>query len=50
MSDTTDPELCSVITNVYKPPKNFDFPESAQSFRFAWLEEFPGVCYSHRTY
>ena len=28
MSDTIDPELCSLITNVCKPPQNFDFPEA----------------------
>ena len=41
MSDTTDPELSSLITNVWKPPKNFDFPESEQLYRFVWFEEFP---------
>ena len=43
MSDTTDSELCCLITNVCKPPKNFDFPETGQPFRFAWFEEFPWV-------
>ena len=33
MSDTTDPELCSLITNVYKPPKNFDFPDKLKSLK-----------------
>ena len=50
---STDPELCSLITNVCKPPKNFDFPEIAQPFRFVWFEESPWVCYSlweDRTY
>ena len=46
MSDTTDPEMCSLITDVCKPPKNFDFPETEQPFRFVWFEEFPWVCYS----
>ena len=41
MPDTTDPELCSLITNVCKLPKNFDFPETEQSFRFVWFEESP---------
>ena len=53
MSDTTDPELYSLITNVYKPPKNFDFSETEQSFRFVWFEELPWVCCSQwedRTY
>ena len=53
MSDTTDPELCSLITNVCKPPKSFDFLETEQPFRFVWQEEFPWVCYSwweDRTY
>ena len=53
MSDTTDPELCSLIIKVYKPTKNFGFPETKQPFRFVWYEEFPWVCYSrweNRTY
>ena len=29
MSDTIDPELCSLITNMCKPPKNFYVPETA---------------------
>ena len=37
MSDISDAELYSLITNVYKPPKNFDFPETEQSFRFVCL-------------
>ena len=41
MSDTTDPELCSLIINVCKPYKNFDFPEAEEPFRFVWFEEFP---------
>ena len=28
MSDISDAELYSLITNVYKPPKNFDFRET----------------------
>ena len=32
MSNTSDPGLCSLITNVCKPPKNFDFPEIAKPF------------------
>ena len=31
MSNTRDPELCSIITNVCKPPKHFDFPEKLSS-------------------
>ena len=53
MSDTTDPELCPLITKVCKPPKNFDFPETEQPFRLVWFEELPWVCYSwlkDRTY
>ena len=46
MSDTTDPELCSFITNVCKPPQNFDFLETDQSFRLLWFEEFAWLCYS----
>ena len=40
MSDTADLELCSLITNVYKPPKNFDFPKIDQRFRCVWFEMF----------
>ena len=39
-------ELCSLITNVYKPSKDFDFAENQPFFRFAWFEEFSLVCYS----
>ena len=46
MTKTTNPELCSLITNVCKLPKNFDFPEIMQPFRFVWFEECPWVCYS----
>ena len=45
MSNTTDPDLCSLITNVYKPLKNFDFQKIVQPFMFAWFEEFPWACY-----
>ena len=50
---TINPELVSLITNVCKLPKNFDFPVIAQHFIFVWFEEFPWVCYScweDRTY
>ena len=53
MSDTTDPELCSLITYVCKPPKNFGSPEIEQPFRFVLFEEFRWICYSRwedRTY
>ena len=46
MPDISDAELYSLITNVHKPPKNFDLPEIEQSFRFVWFEEFTWVCYS----
>ena len=46
MLDTADPELCSIITNVCKPPKHFDFPETEKAFRFVWFEEFPWICFS----
>ena len=46
MLDTADPELCSIITNVCKPPKHFDFPETKKAFRFVWFEEFPWICFS----
>ena len=53
MSDTTDPELLSLITNVCKPPTNFDFPKAEQPFEFVWFKKIPWVCYSwweDRTY
>ena len=46
MSGTTDLELCSLITNMCKPPQTFDFPEAEESFKFALFEEFPWVCFS----
>ena len=46
MSNTTSPELCYLKTNVCKPPKNFDFSEIVQPFRFVWFEECPWVCYT----
>ena len=45
MSDTTNPELCSIITNVCKPPKDFDFKEAEQSCSFVWFEQFRWVYY-----
>ena len=45
MSDTTEHELRSLITNMSKPPRSFDIPEIEQPFRFAWFEEFPWLCY-----
>ena len=53
MLNTIDPELCSLITNVCKSPKNFDFPETALHFMFIWFEEIPWVCFycwEDRTY
>ena len=41
----SEAELYSLITNVYKPPKNFGFPDTERSFRFFWFEEFTCVCY-----
>ena len=46
MSNTTNHELCYLITNVCKAPKNFDFSETVQPFRFVWFEGCPWVCYS----
>ena len=46
MSDISDAELYSLITNVYKPPKNLHFPETEWSFRIARLEELPWLYYS----
>ena len=34
------------MTNICKPPKNFDFPDTEQPFVFVWSEEFQCVCYS----
>ena len=53
MSDTTDPEVLSLITNMCKPPINFDFPKAEQPFGFVWFKKIPCVCYSwweNRTY
>ena len=33
MSDKTDPEMCSLVNNLCKPPKNFHFLETDQSFK-----------------
>ena len=41
MSDISDPELYSAITNVSKPPKKFDLPKTEKSFKFVLFEEFP---------
>ena len=40
MSEPNNSELYSLITNVYKPPKIFDFPETEQPFD--WFEKFHG--------
>ena len=48
MSDTTYPELCSLIAYLCKPPKYFDFPEAEHLFRFFWFEEFPFYIGFHR--
>ena len=46
LSDITDTaELYSVITNVYKPRNNFEFPETQLSFKTVCFEEFPWACY-----
>ena len=37
LSDIGDTESHSLITNVYKPQKKFDFPEDEGSFRFQIL-------------
>ena len=42
MSGISDAEFYSLIINVYKPPKNFDFPETGSYVRFVWFEEFHG--------
>ena len=47
MPDIRDPEMYSLITIVYKPPKNFVLPETKHSLKFVWFEdEFPCFCYS----
>ena len=56
MSDITNPELCSLITNVCKPPKDFDFQEAGQPlksfYEFVILVEknycLPCVFFSHK--
>ena len=44
MSNTTDLEMCSLTTNVCKPPKKFDTLETVQPFKFLWFEKFPCTC------
>ena len=34
-----------ILTNVCKPPKNFDFPGTEEYFRCIWFEDFPWVLY-----
>ena len=46
MSEINYPKLCSVINNVCKAARNFDFLETKQSLMFVWFEEFPWACYS----
>ena len=46
MSDKTDSEPCSLITNMCKQPKHFDFPEHENPFKFGWFKGFHWVCYS----
>ena len=46
LSDISDTVLNSLISNVYKLQKNFDYIKTERSFRFVWFEEFPWVCYS----
>ena len=43
LSDISDSDLCSLITDVYKPPKHSEFPETEQPFRFVRFDEFPRV-------
>ena len=43
MSETTDLELCSLITNVCKPLKNFNFPETEQPLGLFGLKSFCGL-------
>ena len=45
MSERADPELWSFITNVCKPQKNVDLPQTEQPVRFIWFEEFLWFCY-----
>ena len=50
MSETTDPELYSLITNVCKPLKSFDTSETDHPLGFLGLKSFPGfVIISERT-
>ena len=38
--------ILMLITNHFKLPQNFEFPEAELFFRFVWFEKFPWVCYS----
>ena len=40
MSDTTDPEVLSLITNMCKPPINFDFPKADSHLGLFGLKRF----------
>ena len=40
--------MCSGITNNCKLLKSFALPETKQSYRFVWSEEFPWVFYSRQ--
>ena len=47
MPDLSDSEIYSLLTIVYKPSKNLDFPETKHSLKFVWFkDEFPCFRYS----
>ena len=47
MSDINDSETYSLITNVHKPPKTFDFPETNQPLGLCGLNKiFQWFCHS----
>ena len=42
MSYISEAELYSLITNVYKPPKHFDFPETERPFGLSGFKSLLG--------
>ena len=46
MSGITGSELCSLITNVRKPPTNFNFTQTEHSCTIILFEEIQWFCYS----
>ncbi len=44
------PDICTLITNVFRPHKNYVFPrlseKNKRTFKYEWLDLFPWLCYS----